>query len=150
MPKNKALFPGTFDPFTIGHLEVVKKALKDFGEIHIIIMKNEEKTPYFNLEAKIDIINTLKLDNVIIGHWNQYASDYCKKHNIQTIIRGYRNSEDLAYEKDLAKQYKECWDRLNVKFYQTNLDVSSTQVKQLIKDNKEYLHLVPKGANYEW
>lgn len=149
MKKNKCLFPGSFDPFTNGHLEVVKKALKDFEEVHIVIMDNEEKTPHFNLESRLDIIKSLKLINVIVEYWSGWASDYCKENDITDIVRGYRNDADFIYEKEIESVYKKCWDKLKVTFYKTDNPVSSSEVKQKIKNNTDIRNYVPWKENYE-
>jgi pantetheine-phosphate adenylyltransferase len=68
MKKDKALMPGTFDPFTNGHFDILKQALEIFETVHVVIMNNENKKPMFNLEKRLDIIKRLKLENVVISY----------------------------------------------------------------------------------
>ena len=143
MKKDKCLFPGSFDPLTNGHHQVIKQALQDYREVHVIVMINDKKRPLFNLDRRLDIIKSLNYKNVVVKFWDQKAVAYCQKNNIYTIVRGYRNQNDLAYEKDLAKIYKNCWNQLDVKLYQTKSNASSTQVRKLIIEKQDISHLVP-------
>ena len=147
MKKNKCLFPGTFDPFTNGHLEVLKQAQQDFDQVHIVIMENEEKTTYFNLKTRLAIIKELNYQNIVIDYWAGLATDYCLNNSISTIVRGYRNQKDLAYEKRIAKVYKQFWNKIKIKLYKSPNSISSSEVKKLILENKNFQHLVPWKEN---
>ena len=147
MKKNKCLFPGTFDPFTNGHLEVLKQAQQDFDEVHVVIMENEEKSTHFNLETRIAIIRELNYQNIVIDYWPGLATDYCINNSILTIVRGYRNPKDLAYEKKIAKIYKQFWNKVKIKLYKTTNPISSSKIRKRILENKNIKHLVPWKEN---
>ncbi len=144
MKKNKlGVFPGVFDPFTNGHLEVLKKALKDFETIHIVIMENEDKTPYFSLEKRLDFIKPLASSNIKIFYWPNMAIDYLKKVKSSFLIRGYRNALDLKYENELKAKYLTQNSKIQVWLYKTSSSISSSLVKEKIKNKKSIKNLVP-------
>jgi pantetheine-phosphate adenylyltransferase len=141
------VFAGTFDPFTIGHQDIVNRALPLFDKIIIAIGVNEEKQPMFSLEDRMKIISKPFVNNekIIIETYSGLTGDFCKKNNAQYLIRGIRNSVDFQYENDLARANKELFG-LETVFFMTNptlSHISSSLVRQLYKNKGNYLNYLP-------
>ena len=100
-----AVFPGSFDPFTIGHLDIVKSALKLFDKLYIAVGYNMQKKGLFSVEQRIDIIHqsVAGLDNVYIDSYQGLTIDYCKKRGAGFIVRGLRTSADFEHEQLVAQ-----------------------------------------------
>ena len=100
----KVLFPGSFDPFTLGHADVVKRALGIFDEIVIAVGYNENKTGWMPVEERVNSIRKLYADepHVIVESYTGLTVDYAKERGITTIIRGVRTTADFEFEMQLA------------------------------------------------
>ena len=100
----KVLFPGSFDPFTLGHADVVKRALGIFDEIVIAVGYNENKTGWMPIEERVNAIRKLYADEprVIVESYTGLTVDYAKERGITTIIRGVRTTADFEFEMQLA------------------------------------------------
>lgn len=98
---SKCVFAGTFDPITLGHLDVVNKALKDFDEVIIGVGINEEKTPLFDKFERVEMISKVFADNkkVSVYSYQNLTVDFAKSVGASVLVRGVRNEKDLAYEK---------------------------------------------------
>ena len=99
------ILPGSYDPVTLGHLEIIKRAAKEYDEVYVVIFTNPEKTYTFSLEDRVKmlILATDELENVLVSYSNGLVIDYMREHGIEKIIKGYRNEVDLEYEKNQAK-----------------------------------------------
>ena len=100
-----AIYPGSFDPITFGHMDIIDRASGLFDKITIAIAKSETKNPLFSLEDRIKLANTIYKDNVkvdVIGFPRQLTVDVAKEHNACAIIRGLRAVSDFEYEFQLA------------------------------------------------
>ena len=107
MTKKIAVYPGTFDPFTYGHLDVVRRASKMFEKIIISVVENSNKTSLFNIKERkkiIDevIINETKLDNIQIKGFNGLLVDHVKDVGAVAVLRGLRALSDFEYEFQMA------------------------------------------------
>ena len=100
----KVLFPGSFDPFTLGHADVGKRALGIFDEIVIAVGYNENKTGWMPVEERVNSIRKLYADepHVIVESYTGLTVDYAKERGITTIIRGVRTTADFEFEMQLA------------------------------------------------
>ena len=100
----KVLFPGSFDPFTLGHADVVKRALGIFDEIVIAVGYNENKTGWMPVEERVNSIRKLYADEprVIVESYTGLTVDFAKERGITTIIRGVRTTADFEFEMQLA------------------------------------------------
>ncbi len=94
------VFQGTFDPFTNGHLEIVKKAHALFGAVRVLLLINPDKTPLFSVEERKEMIQLAVADipNITVDSYEGLLVDYMRKHNLTICVRGVRNAEDAAYE----------------------------------------------------
>ena len=142
-----AVFAGTFDPFTIGHQDIVNRALSIFDKIIIAMGVNEEKTPLFPLVERIEIIGKSFINNekIIIETYTGLTGEFCKKNNAQYLIRGIRNAIDFQYENDLAQANKEIFGIETVFFMTTPTlsHISSSLVRELYKNKGNYLNFLP-------
>lgn len=100
----KAIFPGSFDPPTYGHLNIIERARTIFGEIHVVVAVNREKKYLLSEEERVDLMKSMvsKWDNVFVHSWNHLIVEYAKKIDARVLIRGVRNLADFSYEFDLA------------------------------------------------
>tara|TARA_B100000945_G_C20334634_1_gene574198 strand:- start:550 stop:1044 length:495 start_codon:yes stop_codon:yes gene_type:complete len=107
--KKTAIYPGTFDPITYGHIDVIQKALKIFDKIIVAISDSNQKNQLFSVEERIDIVNKalfsdlkLKKNKIKIISFNSLTTKLCKKFNSNIILRGLRAVSDFEYEFQLA------------------------------------------------
>lgn len=149
MTKRIAVFPGTFDPFTNGHLDIVQKALMLFDEIIIAIGHNANKKHLFTLEKRLQWINAVFVNEpkVRVDSYSGLTSVFCKKNHVDFIVRGLRTSHDFEYEKQIARVN----EHLNVGMLNVFLisdenvsSVSSTIVRDLIIYDGDYQSFIPK------
>ena len=104
----KAVFAGSFDPPTFGHLNIIERAQKLFSEIHVVIAVNNNKNYCFSGEERLEMIQKLvsRWNNVSVHLWDSLIVDYAKKIKADVLIRGVRNDNDFLYEFDLAMMNK--------------------------------------------
>ena len=102
--RGPALFPGSFDPFTLGHADIVKRALNLFDEVVIAVCYNENKVGWMPVEERLSTIRRLYADEprVTVESYTGLTVDFAKKHGITAIIRGVRTTADFEYEVQLA------------------------------------------------
>lgn len=145
----KAVFPGSFDPITIGHLDIVERAIKVFDEIIIAVGDNTNKKYMFPKEKRVEFVKQTfyNYDNVKIESYDGLTVDFCKKNNIEFMIRGLRNPADFEFEKSIALTNREMTD-IETIFLLTspeNSFISSSIVRDLIRNNGDYKLFIPKG-----
>lgn len=142
-----AIFPGTFDPFTIGHESLVSRALSIVDEIVISIGVNESKKSYFSLEKRLEMINKLYQDNpkVSVTSYDCLTVDFAKEVNADFILRGIRSVNDFEYEKTIADvNRKIAGIETFVLFTEPEYThISSTIVRDLLKYGHDIKDFVP-------
>ena len=145
--KKKAIFPGSFDPITIGHIEIVEKSLMIFDEIIIAIGTNPEKKYMFTESQRLNfIIKYFKnKKNVKVVAYDGLTFELCKKLDVKFIVRGVRNILDFEYEKNMAEFNRNLGqiETIIITSSNKNSHISSSFVKELIKNNSDFEHLVP-------
>ena len=145
----KAVFPGSFDPITIGHLDIVERAIKVFDEIIIAVGDNTDKKYMFPKEQRVEFVKQTfyNYDNVKIESYDGLTVDFCRKNNIEFMIRGLRNPADFEFEKSIALTNREMTDIETIFFLTSpeNSFISSSIVRDLIRNNGDYKLFIPKG-----
>ena len=145
----KAVFPGSFDPITIGHLDIVERAIKVFDEIIIAVGDNTDKKYMFPKEQRVEFVKQTfyNYDNVKIESYDGLTVDFCRKNNIEFMIRGLRNPADFEFEKRIALTNREMTDIETIFFITSpeNSFISSSIVRDLIRNNGDYKLFIPKG-----
>jgi pantetheine-phosphate adenylyltransferase len=136
-----AIYPGTFDPITYGHIDVIKKSLNIFDKIVVATTDNVNKNYHFSIEDRLDIINKslfkdLKLNKkkIKVISFNNLTIDLCKKHNAQAIVRGLRAVSDFEYEFQLAGMNKKLNSKIETMFLMSDVEnqiISSKFVKEI-------------------
>lgn len=98
--KKSCIYPGTFDPITNGHLDVIKRATKIFDKVIVGVAKSESKQPYFDIQKRVEMakIATENLKNVKVVGFDNLLVDFAKSHDINIVIRGLRAVSDFEYE----------------------------------------------------
>ncbi|EEU8399627.1 pantetheine-phosphate adenylyltransferase [Campylobacter lari] len=143
------IYPGTFDPITNGHLDVIVRASKMFEEVVVAIAKSESKKPMFNLEhrEKMVKIATKDLKNVKIATFDNLLVDLAKNLQINIIIRGLRAVSDFEYELQLGYANHMLWEDFETIYLMPNLKnsfISSSIVRSICIHNGDVSKLVPK------
>ena len=148
----KAVFPGSFDPITIGHLDIVERAIKVFDEIIIAVGDNTDKKYMFPKEKRVEFVKQTfyNYDNVKIESYDGLTVDFCRKNNIEFMIRGLRNPADFEFEKSIALTNREMTDIETIFFLTSpeNSFISSSIVRDLIRNNGDYKLFIPKGITF--
>ncbi len=143
-----AVFPGSFDPITLGHVNIIERALPLFDKIIIAIGKNSQKQGYFTLEQRINWLQELYLNEnkVEIDSYEGLTIDYCKLKNAQYILRGLRSAADYEYEKVIAQTNKTLNTEIETIFILSNPElghISSTIVKEVLRNKGDISKMVP-------
>lgn len=149
----KAIFPGTFDPFTIGHESIVRRGLDFFDHIVIAIGINEAKRTYFTLEQRLEMISRLyaREQRVEVVAYDMLTADYARQIDAQFILRGIRTVNDFEYEKTIADTNRILAGQETVLLF-TQPEyacISSTVVRELLKYGKDITRFVPDGLNID-
>lgn len=150
--KRTALFPGSFDPFTAGHLNILRRALTMFDEVVVAIGINIDKRGHFSTERKIEIIRqaTAGLEGVSITKYDSLTVDICRELGIRHIVRGVRNMIDFETERSIADANRRLApeiDTIIIPTAQEFAHISSTAVRDLIKHGGDTSLFVPEGVD---
>lgn len=150
MANRIALFPGSFDPFTIGHQSVVLRAVNMFDKIVIAIGQNAKKDSFFKLEKRLEWIDIAFEDypQVEVTKYEGLTVDFCKQINAHYILRGLRTSADFEYERAIAQVNKAMFNDIETVFLLTEPEhtaVTSTIVREVIRHNGNVDKFLPKG-----
>ena len=144
----RVILPGSYDPVTLGHKEIIRRAAETYDEVYAVIFVNPEKKYTFSLKDRVSmlILATEEFDNVLVSYSDGLVIDYMRDHGIDKIVKGYRNGIDLEYEKRQAEY--------NLKFggYETELwlcsegfaDISSTAAREALLAGADASSLLPE------
>ena len=148
-----AVFPGSFDPITLGHYDIVERASPLFDRIIIAIGQNSQKKYMFSLEQRINFIKKTfeKFPNIEVDHFEGLTIDYCRSRDVKFILRGLRNPSDFEFEKAIAQTNRELTHNNKVEtiFLLTSASkafISSSIVREIISFNGNYELLVPDSV----
>lgn len=143
-----ALFPGSFDPPTFGHLNIIERARKIFGEIHVVIAVNSQKKYLFSEDERLEMMQKLtdKWDNVHVSTCRTLIVEYARKNNAIVLLRGIRNVADFSYEFDLSMLNKGLDSSIETVFMPTDPEffvLKSSAIKELAFLGGDISKMVP-------
>lgn len=148
--KKIAVFPGSFDPVTIGHEDIVLRSLSMFDEIYVAIGVNSQKKYMFSLEQRLEWLNEIfkNHDQVKVISYEGLTLDLCSKIGAQFMLRGLRSAVDFEYERSIAQMSKEIDHKVETVLLFTSPKysaINSSIVRELIKNNGNIESFVPKS-----
>ena len=151
-----AVYPGTFDPITYGHIDVIKKSLNIFDKIIVATTNNTDKDYFFSIDERMDIINKslfkdLKLDRkkIKVINFSNLTINICRKYNASAIIRGLRAVSDFEYEFQLAGMNKKLNSKIETMFLMSDVEnqiISSKFVKEIANLGGDINRFVTKST----
>jgi pantetheine-phosphate adenylyltransferase len=144
----KAVCPGSFDPVTYGHLDIIQRAAHVFDTVTVAVLNNASKDPLFSVAQRMELLKEVTKDipNVNIDSFNGLLIDYMRKNNATTIIRGLRAISDFEYELQVASINRKLDDSIETFFMMTNNKysyLSSSIVREVAKYHSSVADLVP-------
>lgn len=144
----RAIYPGSFDPITNGHLDIIARATKIFDELIVAVALNEEKHPLFSLKDRLKMIERVVKDfkKVKIDHFDALLVDYCQRNQVDVVIRGLRAISDFEFEFQMALMNKKLHESLETVFMMTSecySYLSSTMIKEIAAMGGEVQAFVP-------
>ena len=143
----KALYAGSFDPFTNGHFSIVERSTELFDEVIIAIAENPNKKRSTNVGRMKAAIENLfaHRNNITVVVIEGLVADYCRENNIQYLVRGLRNTSDYLYEENIAKINNTINSDLKTIYFRADNDViSSSMIRELITYGKDVSQFIPK------
>ncbi len=149
--KNTAIYPGSFDPITNGHVDLIRRASKLFDEVIVAITQNTNKTGFLSIEERILAANNAvnSLNNIIVLSFDSLLVDFAKKHNAQIIIRGLRAVSDFEYEFQLSGMNKRLNSQIETLFMTPSekfANISSSLVREIFLLGGDIDTFVPESV----
>lgn len=144
-----AIYSGTFDPITKGHLDIIRRASGVFDELIVAVAKSERKNPMFSLEKRVEFAeaSTKNLEKVRVISFDGLLAEFARELNIKYIVRGLRAVSDFEYELQMGYANSSINNEIDTMYFMPclkNAFVSSTVVREIIRYNGDFSHLVPK------
>ncbi|MEB3309932.1 MAG: pantetheine-phosphate adenylyltransferase [Snowella sp.] len=145
-----AIYPGSFDPITLGHLDIIERGAKLFETVIVAVLCNPSKTPLFSVEKRIEQIRhcTEHLNNVEVDSFSGLTVEYAKSRQASVLLRGLRVLSDFEKELQMAHTNKTLWEGVETVFLATTKEygfLSSSIVKEIAQFGGAIDHLVPKN-----
>ncbi|MBQ7356666.1 MAG: pantetheine-phosphate adenylyltransferase [Clostridia bacterium] len=144
----KVILPGSYDPVTLGHLDIIKRAAGEYDEVFVVAFVNPKKKYRFSVEDRVAMLMlaTEELDNVLVSYSDGRVVDYMREHGIEKIVKGYRTEADLPWEREQAEYNKKHGG------YETELwkcregleNVSSTLAREKLSTGDDCENILPK------
>ena len=146
----RAVFPGSFDPITLGHCEIIKKACEIFDELVVSVGNNSDKNYKFSLDQRLKFISDEFKNNskVYVEKYEGLTVDFCKSKNIKHIVRGLRNPADFEFEKKIAL-FNNSLENVETIFFLTspnNAFISSSMVREIMDNGGDFKKFVPNSV----
>ncbi|MBE7711613.1 MAG: pantetheine-phosphate adenylyltransferase [Cyanobacteria bacterium SIG31] len=146
-----AIYPGSFDPFTNGHLDILKSGSEIFDKVIIAVSYNINKKGFLTVDERVDLIkkSVAHLKNVEVDSFNGLTVEYAKKKGADVLLRGLRTSFDFEYELQLSQTNNALYDNLKTVFLITKPEynfISSSMVKEILVNNGDISKFVPQNV----
>lgn len=146
---HRAIFAGSFDPITNGHLDIICRASKIFDELQIGVLHNPNKKGLFSFEERVKLIEacTKHLENTKVVSFDGLLVNYCEANGIDTLVRGVRSGSDVEYELQMAHMNKELNPNIETVILPTTTKysfISSSLIKEVLTFDADIKNLVPK------
>ena len=146
----KAVFPGSFDPITLGHCEIIEKACEIFDEVIVSVGNNSDKNYRFSLNQRLKFISDEFINNskVYVEKYQGLTIDFCKNKNVKHIVRGLRNPADFEFEKKIAL-FNNSLENVETIFFLTspkNAFISSSMVREIMDNGGNFKKFVPNSV----
>jgi pantetheine-phosphate adenylyltransferase len=146
-----AVFPGSFDPITIGHESIIKRAVPMFDQIIVAIGKNADKKSFFPIEKRINWIKDGFKDypTIIVSEYSGLTIDFCKSVGAQYILRGLRTSADFEFERSVGQINKQLYPEIETVFLLSlpeHTSLSSSIIRDIISNGGDASQFVPKSV----
>lgn len=143
----KAILPGSFDPPTLGHINIIERAAALFDELHVIVADNIAKKSLFSPEERIELIRSSipHASNIVYAVHSGLTVDYARNNGISVMIRGVRGAGDFSYELEMAMTNKQLFPELEVLFMPTDSRyflIRSSQIKELAAFGADFSSMV--------
>ena len=147
----KALFPGSFDPFTSGHLNILTRALTMFDEVVVAVGVNQDKRGFFRVDQRLDIIAqaTRGMEGVSVIQYDGLTVDICREMGIRHIVRGVRNMTDFDNEQAIADANRHLAPEIETIIIPTSQDyshISSSAVRDVVRHHGDLSQFIPAGV----
>ncbi len=142
----RALYPGSFDPVTHGHLDLVERALRLFESVTIAAAENITKQPVFNLEERLGLLRKVLPARVEVVAFRGLVVDYCRTHGYDVILRGLRTMSDFEYEYQMAMTNRHLAPQVETVFVMPSLQysfVSSSLIKEVVRNGGDVSTFLP-------
>lgn len=145
----KAIYPGSFDPVTLGHLDIIERSSKLADHLIVGVLNNNAKTPLFSVDERVNMLKevTKHLPNVEVLSFSGLLVDFARKHEVDAIIRGLRAVTDFEYELAMSQTNKVAAPEVDTVFLNTSLEyayLSSSTVKEIARYNGDITKFVPE------
>jgi pantetheine-phosphate adenylyltransferase len=152
--KKSIIYPGTFDPITNGHIDLIERSLKLFDQVIIAIAESNKKSPLFNLEDRIEMVKKVFANDqrIIAQGFAELLVDFAEKSNVFTILRGLRAISDFEHEFQLAGMYKNLNPKIETIFLMPSQEytyLSASMVREIASLKGDVSHFVPKNVATE-
>ena len=147
MKNNICIFPGSFNPFTLGHKHLVEKALKRYERVIVAVAEETYKEDMLSKEIRVKLASKslANLDGIDVKCFSGMLTDFLKEEDCFNIVRGFRNEVDYEYEKELERIYVSMDQRVNFVLIKSELtDISSEMVRNAVANRQPYEHLISK------
>ena len=148
---NTAILPGSFDPVTVGHLDIIERAAAVFDRLIVCIMVNGGKRPFFSMEERLEFLRAAisHIPNAQAVQCGGLLADFAREQGARTLVKGVRGCTDFDWEFQMAQINRGLWQELDTVFFpaqEKHLHISSTMAREMIRYRQSLDGCVPAGA----
>ena len=148
--KGSCILPGSYDPVTLGHLDIIRRAAEEYAEVYAVIFTNPQKTYTFSLSDRVKMLMLAcdDIDNCMVSYSDGLVIDYMRDHGIDIIVKGVRNEEDIAYENTQAEWNKSHggYDTVYMTADEKYTEISSTLARDKLASGESVEGILPESV----